>query len=118
MVVILPRGLYRDWLAAPVEASSEFMRKYPGDRLMGNSPCFLSGVDFATLRRAFVLCIKPGQTADLASPLRASILNACNWKPACLLKNTGVSCLYPCNRLDRYQRIGAKEGIRAMDIFM
>lgn len=33
MVVILPRGLYGDWLAAPVEASSEFMRKYPADRL-------------------------------------------------------------------------------------
>lgn len=34
MVVILPRGLYHDWLAAPVEASSEFMRKYPADRLI------------------------------------------------------------------------------------
>lgn len=34
MVVILPRGLYRDWLKAPAEASSEFMRKYPADRLM------------------------------------------------------------------------------------
>jgi putative SOS response-associated peptidase YedK len=34
MVVILPRGLYRDWLMAPVDASSEFMRKYPADRLM------------------------------------------------------------------------------------
>lgn len=34
MVVILPRGLYRDWLAAPVEARSEFMRKYPADHLI------------------------------------------------------------------------------------
>lgn len=34
MVVILSRGLYRDRLAAPVEASSEFMRKYPSGRLM------------------------------------------------------------------------------------
>lgn len=33
MVVILPRGLYRDWLEAPVEASAEFMRRYPADRL-------------------------------------------------------------------------------------
>lgn len=33
MVVILPRGLYRDWLEAPVEASADFMRRYPADRL-------------------------------------------------------------------------------------
>ena len=33
MVVILPRGLYRDWLAAPAENSMEFMRQYPADRL-------------------------------------------------------------------------------------
>lgn len=33
MVVILPRGLYRDWLNAPAEASIDFMRRYPADRL-------------------------------------------------------------------------------------
>ncbi|AUZ62116.1 hypothetical protein PRJ_5558 (plasmid) [Pseudomonas sp. XWY-1] len=33
MVVILPRDLYRDWLEAPVEASADFMRRYPADRL-------------------------------------------------------------------------------------
>jgi len=33
MVVILPRGLYRDWLAAPAANSMEFMRQYPADRL-------------------------------------------------------------------------------------
>src|SRR3546814_2340873 len=32
-VVILPQGLYSDWLDAPVEASQEFMRLYPADRL-------------------------------------------------------------------------------------
>jgi putative SOS response-associated peptidase YedK len=33
MVVILPKGLYRDWLAAPASDSMEFMRRYPADRL-------------------------------------------------------------------------------------
>lgn len=33
MVVILPKGLYRDWLAAPAGDSMEFMRRYPADRL-------------------------------------------------------------------------------------
>lgn len=33
MVVVLPRGLYRDWIEAPVEASADFMRRYPADRL-------------------------------------------------------------------------------------
>ncbi|MGA3682843.1 hypothetical protein [Pseudomonas graminis] len=35
MVVILPKGAYRDWLkAAPGESMSmEFMRQYPADRL-------------------------------------------------------------------------------------
>lgn len=33
MVVVLPRGLYRDWLDAPVEASADFMRRYPAGRL-------------------------------------------------------------------------------------
>lgn len=33
MVVILPKGLYRDWLAAPASNSMEFMRRYPADRL-------------------------------------------------------------------------------------
>jgi len=33
MVVILPRGLYRDWLEAPTEASPDFMARYPADRL-------------------------------------------------------------------------------------
>jgi putative SOS response-associated peptidase YedK len=32
-VVVLPQGLYSDWLDAPVEASQEFMRLYPADRL-------------------------------------------------------------------------------------
>lgn len=34
MVVILPCGLYKDWLAASCETSADFMRKYPADRLM------------------------------------------------------------------------------------
>lgn len=34
MVVILPGGLYRDWLSAPASASMEFMRQYPADRLV------------------------------------------------------------------------------------
>lgn len=33
MVVILPKGLYHDWLNAPASASMEFMRQYPADRL-------------------------------------------------------------------------------------
>lgn len=33
MVVILPKGLYRDWLVAPAGDSLEFMRRYPSDRL-------------------------------------------------------------------------------------
>lgn len=33
MVVILPRGLYGDWLKAPASDSAEFMRQYPADRL-------------------------------------------------------------------------------------
>lgn len=33
MVVILPRGLYHDWLQAPMDASADFMRRYPADRL-------------------------------------------------------------------------------------
>jgi putative SOS response-associated peptidase YedK len=33
MVVILPTGLYQDWLDAPAEASADFMRRYPADRL-------------------------------------------------------------------------------------
>jgi putative SOS response-associated peptidase YedK len=33
MVVILPKGLYRDWLTAPASESMEFMRRYPADRL-------------------------------------------------------------------------------------
>lgn len=33
MVVILPKGLYHDWLNAPANASTEFMRQYPADRL-------------------------------------------------------------------------------------
>lgn len=37
MVVILPKGLYQDWLNAPASASMEFMRQYPADRLtVGN----------------------------------------------------------------------------------
>ncbi|MDF2792316.1 MAG: hypothetical protein K0S85_69 [Pseudomonas orientalis] len=33
MVVILPKGLYRDWLTAPAHESFDFMRQYPADRL-------------------------------------------------------------------------------------
>lgn len=33
MVVILPAGLYDDWLDAPANESMEFMRQYPADRL-------------------------------------------------------------------------------------
>jgi putative SOS response-associated peptidase YedK len=33
MVVILPRGLYGDWLKAPAGDSMEFMRQYPADRM-------------------------------------------------------------------------------------
>jgi len=33
MVVILPQGLYNDWLDAPAHDSAEFMRQYPADRL-------------------------------------------------------------------------------------
>ncbi|WP_017739318.1 SOS response-associated peptidase [Pseudomonas sp. CBZ-4] len=33
MVVILPKGLYADWLRAPAAESMEFMRQYPADRL-------------------------------------------------------------------------------------
>ena len=34
MVVILPKGLYSDWLDAPTSASADFMRLYPADRLI------------------------------------------------------------------------------------
>ncbi|MCF5725099.1 SOS response-associated peptidase [Pseudomonas syringae] len=33
MVVILPKGLYADWLRAPAAESMGFMRQYPADRL-------------------------------------------------------------------------------------
>jgi putative SOS response-associated peptidase YedK len=33
MVVILPAGLYHDWLDAPASVSMEFMRQYPADRM-------------------------------------------------------------------------------------
>jgi len=33
MVVILPAGLYNDWLDAPAGDSMEFMRQYPADRM-------------------------------------------------------------------------------------
>lgn len=33
MVVILPKGLYGDWLKAPAGESMEFMRQYPADRM-------------------------------------------------------------------------------------
>lgn len=36
-VVILPNGLIRDWLVAPAEASMEFMRPYPADRLVAEA---------------------------------------------------------------------------------
>ena len=37
MVVILPRGLYRDWLYAPASDSREFIRQFPADRLIASS---------------------------------------------------------------------------------
>lgn len=33
MVVILPKGLYMDWLDALAHASADFMCQYPADRL-------------------------------------------------------------------------------------
>lgn len=33
MVVILPKGLYGDWLKASASESMEFMRQYPADRM-------------------------------------------------------------------------------------
>ena len=33
MVVVLPNGQLDDWLDAPVEATMDFMRQYPADRL-------------------------------------------------------------------------------------
>ncbi|CEG51015.1 DUF159 family protein [Stutzerimonas nosocomialis] len=36
MVVVLPQGLYQDWLTAPAEISSEFMTQYPADRLVAD----------------------------------------------------------------------------------
>ncbi|RZI30376.1 SOS response-associated peptidase family protein [Pseudomonas orientalis] len=33
MVIILPKGLYGDWLKAPTGESMEFMREYPADRM-------------------------------------------------------------------------------------
>lgn len=33
MVVILPKGLYQDWLSASASESMEFMRQYPAERL-------------------------------------------------------------------------------------
>ena len=33
MVVILPKGLYQDWLHASVNASADFLRQYPADRM-------------------------------------------------------------------------------------
>lgn len=33
MVVILPKGLYADWLKAPAAESMEYMRQYPSDRM-------------------------------------------------------------------------------------
>lgn len=34
MVVILPKGLYNDWLDSPASGSLDFMRQYPADRLV------------------------------------------------------------------------------------
>jgi len=34
MVVILPEGAYRDWLAAPAEQSRDFLRPFPSDMLV------------------------------------------------------------------------------------
>lgn len=38
MLVMLPRGLYRDWLHAPAERSMDFLRQFPADRLQGLTP--------------------------------------------------------------------------------
>ncbi len=37
MVVILPRGLYVDWLDAPAEKTIDFMRQFPADRLVAEA---------------------------------------------------------------------------------
>ena len=37
MVAILPRGLYDAWLDAPPEASMDFMRMFPADRLLAEA---------------------------------------------------------------------------------
>ena len=34
MVVILPEGVYQDWLDAPVERSKAFMQSFPADRML------------------------------------------------------------------------------------
>ena len=33
MVVILPKGLYKDWLQSDAQSSRDFIRQYPADRL-------------------------------------------------------------------------------------
>ena len=38
MVVILPEGVYEDWLTAPANKSMEFIRAYPADRLLAGTP--------------------------------------------------------------------------------
>lgn len=38
MVVILPKGAYRDWLKAALGESMEFMRQYPADRMTVTQP--------------------------------------------------------------------------------
>ena len=37
MIVLLPKGSYRDWLNCPAAESDEFMRQYPADRLFAES---------------------------------------------------------------------------------
>jgi putative SOS response-associated peptidase YedK len=37
MVVILPEAAYGDWLAAPMQASMDFMHPYPADRLVAEA---------------------------------------------------------------------------------
>ena len=34
MIVVLPESQYQEWLAAPAEASMEFLRQYPADKLV------------------------------------------------------------------------------------
>jgi putative SOS response-associated peptidase YedK len=58
MVVILPKGLYHDWLNAPASASMEFMRQSgrPADRWLTVCQCRTEPAVTLLLIYAFMLC--------------------------------------------------------------